>query len=106
VGLILEYNQKSNQLEIKGYAIPQEKEMTKAEKVQAYLIEGIKESPLPQKIRDRLQHYLQVQNKVVDRAEHQKEIEKEKAAVYTKYKPVAQKVKPLHADLLDKYRII
>jgi len=62
VGLILEYNQKSNQLEI----IPQEKEMTKAEKVQVYLIEGIKESPLPQKIRDRLQHYLQVQNKVVD----------------------------------------
>ena len=62
MGLILEYNQKSNQLEI----IPQEKEMTKAEKVQVYLIEGIKESPLPQKIRDRLQHYLQVQNKVVD----------------------------------------
>jgi len=78
--------------------------MTKTEKVQAYLIEGIKESPLSQKIRDRLQHYLQVQNKVVDQVEHQQEIEK--AVVYTKYKPVAQKVKPLHADLPDKYRII
>ena len=106
MGLILEYDQRDKQLEIKGYAIPKENELTKTEQVRAYLLEGIKESPLPQKNRNRLQHYLQVMNKVVEPKTKQKECGKPKAAVYTKYKPVAQKVKPLHANLPDKYRII
>lgn len=100
MGLILEYDQRSEQLEIKGYTIPENQELTKNERIRAYLLEGIKESPLPPENRNRLQHYLQTMNKVV-RPESQ-----QTAAVYTKYKPVAQKVKPLHADLPDKFRII
>ena len=106
MGLLLEYDRKSKQLEIKGYTIPEEKEMSEVEKTRAYLLEGIKESPLPQENRERLQHYLQVINKVVGSQEKQKACQTEKAAVYTKYKPVALKVKPLHADLPNKYRII
>jgi hypothetical protein len=106
VGLIFEYDQRSKQLEIKGYAIPEGKELTKEERMKIYLDEGIKGSPLPRENKDRLQHYLQTINKVVGTKAKQTAHEKEKAAVYTKYKPVAQKVKPLHADLLDKYRII
>lgn len=60
--------------------------------------EAIKESKLENNKRDRLQHYLQTMNK-------EKITKREKAAVY-KYKPVALKVKPLHADLPEKYRII
>ena len=106
VGLILEYDQRTKQLEIKGYTMPEEKELSRTERLQAYLLAGIKESPLPQKNRNRLQHYLQVMNEVDKRKAQQKTCKKNKAAVYTKYKPVAQKVKPLHADLPDKYRII
>jgi hypothetical protein len=100
VGLILEYDQRNKQLEIKGYTIPENQELTKNERIQAYLLEGIKESPLPQENRNRLQHYLQTMKHVVEPKS------KQKTAVYTKYKPVAQKVKPLHVDLPDKYRII
>ena len=106
MGLIFEYDQRSKQLEIKGYAIPKGKEMTKPERMRAYLNEGIKGSPLPRENRDRLQHYLQTMNKAVGQTEWRTAPTKEKAAVYAKYKPVAQKVKPLYADLPDKYRII
>ena len=106
VGLIFEYDQRTKQLEIKGYTMPEEKELSKTERLQAYLLAGIKESSLTQKNRNRLQHYLQVMNEVDKKKAQQKTCKKKKAAVYTKYKPVAQKVKPLHADLPDKYRII
>lgn len=98
VGLILEYDQRRKQLEIKGYTHP-EAEITKTEKLQAYLSEGIKESPLPQKDRNRLQQYLSGVNKIM-------RPKTEPAAVYTKYKPVAQKIRPIYAELPDKFRII
>lgn len=98
VGLILEYDQNSRQLEIKGYAIPKEKIMTKDYRLQVYLTEAIKESRLQSGDRDRLQHYLQA----MKRAEI---VRIQKTSVFTKYKPVAQKVRPLHAELPAKYRI-
>ena len=103
---MIAYDQRTKQLEIEGYTIPKGKEMLKEERIQAYLAEGIKGSQLPRENRDRLQHYLHTVNKVVNTTKRQQKCDTEKAAVYTKYKPVAQKVKPLHADLPDKYRII
>lgn len=98
MGLIFEYDQKAKQLEIKGYAVPEGHRMTRTERLQIYMAEAVKESKLEDKNRDRLQHYLQAMNRA-------KIVETEKAASY-KYKPVALKVKPLHADLPEKYRII
>ena len=98
VGLIFEYNRKIKQLEIKGYTVPKGHRMTRTERLQIYMAEAIKGSKLEDKNRDRLQHYLQAMNRA-------KIVDTEKAASY-KYKPVALKVKPLHADLPEKYRII
>ena len=103
---MLAYDKRTKQLEIEGYTIPKGKEMLKTERMQAYLTEGIKTSQMPRENRDRLQHYLHTVNKVVNTTKIQQKCNKERAAVYTKYKPVAQKVKPLHVDLPDKYRII
>ena len=99
VGLILGHEIKTNRLEIQGYAMPEGKRMTKEEKVEIYLSAAVKDSKLVEKNRDRLQHYLQRTSQV-------KSVAKERAAVYTKYKPVALKVKPLFTDLPAKYRII
>jgi hypothetical protein len=67
VELIFEYNQKTKQLEIKGYTLPEGKRLTKAERLQAYLVEAIKESTLEARNRDRLTHYLQALSRVSTR---------------------------------------
>jgi len=101
VGLIVEFNNQKKTLEILECTIPKEKHMTKEEKLEIYLSSAIKESSLENDKIERLQHYLNRNKDIEVVDEHI-----EKAAVYTKYKPVALKVKPLYTDLPAKYRII
>ena len=116
---MFKYNAKTKRMEIQKYLIPEERLISKTERVQTYMQESLKEAKLEKKHRDRLQHYLQTMSraKVVETDKASVAVQamtavvastatSVKASVYTKYKPVALKVKPLYTELPSKYRII
>ena len=84
---------------MKAHKIAQESTLTKDRRLRLYLAEVIKVSNLEKESRDRLNHYLLSANR-------HESLDENKATVYTKYKPVAKKIRPLHAELPDEYRII
>lgn len=101
---MLEYNREYEELNLEGYSIPTGSRFSKQEKRDVYLSEAIHHSDISDQAREQMATYLLRAHR--GRVNHEDlENKTPPVSVFTKYKPVALKVKPIYAELPAKYRI-
>jgi len=103
VALILEYEEKTEKLSMRGYALPKLKMFSPTERRNAYVAEAANCSDLPDRSREQVNNFLM--NVYRKRRDEREEDPMVSVLATKKYKPVALKVKPVYAELPSQYRI-
>ena len=103
VALILEYDGKTEKLNMRGYALPKQKTFSVKEKRNAYVAEAANWSDIPDLTREQVTSFLLN----AYRKRHDERDDDPAVSVFAskKYKPVALKVKPVYTELPGQYRI-
>ena len=103
VALMLEYELDSKKLSLQGYVPARGWKFSEKEKRNAYVAEAIKYMDVPDSTRTKVDSYLLEQyRKRMDDGDDDPSVS---VFASKKYKPVALKVKPVYAELLEQFRI-
>ena len=103
VALLLEYDQTSKQMNIRGYAPAKQKQFADNEKRDVYLAGAIRDDKVEDSEREQILNYF---SSTFKRDKTKSEDEPDVTVLAgRKYKPVAQKIKPVYTDLPEQYRI-
>ena len=100
VAMNLEYDKEQEQFYLKGYAIAKDKQFSELDKRNLYLQKALGEVNVLDKDKVLVQGYFLGKGNIKE-----EKIVKPEVSVYTKYKPVALKVKPVYTELPEKFRI-
>ena len=104
MALILEYDEKTRQLNLQGYMIPRKDKFSLIEERNAYIAEAVNHSDLSARSRGQIESYLMGAYR--DQTDKWDDDPAVSVLVSKKYKPVALKVKPVYTELPGKYRIL
>jgi hypothetical protein len=105
VALDLEYNRETQQLSLRGYALPKKEQFSEEEKRNLYLAEAIKIADVPDTDRELVHKYFQTVSQCSNKTTEVTEDHVLNALATKRYKPVAIKTKPVYAELPDRFRI-
>ena len=102
---MFEYDSEDKKLSLESYSIPKGDSFLTKGKRNIYLTEAVNHSKVTDKVRGQLSNYLlgSFRRKMSDLENF--ETKDRPASVFTKYKPVALKVRPVYAELPEQYRI-
>ena len=102
VALSLELDEKGMRLSLRGYAVASKEGFSEVEKRNIYMLEAMTHSKLPDREREQISSYMI--GKFRGRMEED-EGDQVVSVLASKYKPVALKVRPVYAELPDRFRI-